>query len=168
MAYLVVPNDHHRLDAPIWKKRYPAMQVVTPEGARKKVAEVVAVDTSMPQFGDANVHFVTVPGTHDREAALLVHGRDGTTLVLNDIVGNIRHVSGFSGWFLRTMGFAGDGPHVPTPVKLTLRGGKDALRQQLLQWADLASLQRILVSHGEPIEDRPREVLRDLAASLAN
>ena len=26
-AYLVVPNDHHRLDAKIWKQRYPNMQV---------------------------------------------------------------------------------------------------------------------------------------------
>jgi hypothetical protein len=166
MAFLIVPNDHHRLDAPVWKQRYPYMEVVTPEGARKKVAEVVAVDTSMPQFGDENVHFITVPGTHELEAALVVHERNGTTLVLNDIVGNIRHASGFSGWFLRMMGFAGDEAQVPTPVKLTLRGGKEALRKQLLQWADLATLKRILVSHGDPIEERPGEVLRDLAASL--
>ncbi|MEC5385772.1 hypothetical protein VVD49_08555 [Uliginosibacterium sp. H3] len=166
MAFLIVPNDHHRLDAPVWKQRYPYMEVVTPEGARKKVAEVVAVDTSMPQFGDENVHFVTVPGTHDREAALLVHGPHGSTLVLNDIVGNIRHASGFEGWFLRMLGFAGDEANVPTPVKLTLHGGKEALRKQLLQWADLATLKRILVSHGEPITERPDEVLRDLAASL--
>jgi len=165
-AFLIVPNDHHRLDAKIWKDRYPAMQVVTPEGAREKVAEVVPVDTSTPQFGDDSVHFVVVPGMHEGEAALVVHGRSGTTLVLNDIVGNIRHASGFSGWFLRMMGFAGDEPHVPKPVQLLLHGGKEALRVQLLQWSDLASLKRILVSHGDPIEDNPREVLRELATSL--
>ena len=32
-AFLVVPGDKHRLDAKVWKERYPAMQVVAPEGA---------------------------------------------------------------------------------------------------------------------------------------
>ena len=43
---------------------------------------------------------------------------------------------------------------------------KNALRAQLLQWADIESLKRILVSHGSPIEDNPRQTLRDLASSL--
>src|SRR5947207_12675748 len=30
-AYLVVPSDKHRLDAKIWKDRYPDMRVVAPE-----------------------------------------------------------------------------------------------------------------------------------------
>ena len=54
-AYLVVPNDHHRLDAKIWKQRYPNMQVVAPAGAREKVEEVVHVDTTDPNFNDPNV-----------------------------------------------------------------------------------------------------------------
>jgi hypothetical protein len=33
-AFLIVPSDKHRLDARPWKNRYPAMQVVAPEGAR--------------------------------------------------------------------------------------------------------------------------------------
>jgi len=165
-AFLVVPNDHHRLDAKVWKDRYPSMQVVTPEGSRAKVEEVVPVDTTQPDFGDPNVQFVTVPGTRGHEAALVVRTRNGTTLVLNDLVGNIRHESGFGGWFLRMMGFAGDEPHIPKPVKLMLVADKAALRAQLVQWAELDSLQRILVSHGAPIEDHPSRTLRDLASSL--
>ena len=38
-AFLIVPNDHHRLDAKAWKNRYPQMQVVAPEGAREKIAD---------------------------------------------------------------------------------------------------------------------------------
>jgi hypothetical protein len=40
---------------------------------------------------------------------------------------------------------------------------KNALRAQLLQWAEIKELRRILMSHGSPIEDKPRRVLRDLA-----
>ena len=54
-------------------------------------------------FNDPNVAFVTVSGTRDSEAALGVRGSKGTTLILNDMVGNIRKTSGFGGWFLRTL-----------------------------------------------------------------
>jgi len=166
-AFLIVPNDHHRLDAKAWKERYPQMQVVAPEGARAKVEEVVPVDTSAPDFGDPNVQFVTVAGMHDREAALIVHASSGTTLVLNDVVGNIRNASGISGWLLGLAGFAGTSARIPRVVKLNLVYDANALRDQLLQWADVQSLKRILVSHGEPIETNPQQTLRDLAGSLA-
>ena len=165
-AFLVVPNDHHRLDAKIWKDRYPTIEVIAPEGSRKKVEEAVHVDTTDPVFGDPNVEFVTVPGTRGHEAALIIRTPNGTTLVLNDLVGNIRHETGFGGWLLRVMGFARNEPHIPKPVELVLVEDKNTLRAQLLQWAELKTLKRILVSHGSAIEDNPSQTLRDLAGSL--
>lgn len=165
-AFLVVPNDHHRLDAKAWKTRYPSIQVVAPVGAADKVAEVVPVDSTHPDFADPHVRFVTVPGTKGNEAALLVRSETGMTLVLNDLVSNIRDASGFGGFLLRMMGFAGAQPHIPRPVRLALVDDKQALREQLLLWAREHSLKRILVSHGAPIEGQPGETLRALAASL--
>ena len=52
------------------------------------------------------------------------------------------------------------------PVALMMIDDKAALRLQLLEWAEIGTLRRILVSHGEPIEGDPRQALRDLAASL--
>ncbi len=165
-AFLIVPSDHHRLDAKIWKDRYPAMQVVAPEGARRKVAETVPVDTAAPVFDDPNVQFVTVPGTRGREAALVVGTSNGTTLILNDVVGNIRNAHGIGGWLLNIAGFAGKGARIPKVVKMAMIEDKHALRAQLLQWSQIESLVRILVAHGSPIEAEPRQVLRELAESL--
>ena len=165
-AYLIVPNDKHRLDAKIWKDRYPQMQVVAPEGSRAKVEEVVPVDTVTPRFEDPNVQFVAVPGTRGREAALVVRSPSGTTLVLNDVVGNIRDASGFGGWLLHVVGFAGKEAQIPKVVKMAVIEDTNALRIQLLQWAEIESLKCILVSHGSPIDEKPRQTLRDLAASL--
>ena len=165
-AFLIVPNDHHRLDSKIWKDRYPAMQVITPEGAREKVEKAVPVDATSADFDDPDVALITVPGTRGHEAALEVRGPNGTTLVLNDVVGNMRDTSGFGGWLLRMMGFAGDKPHVPFPVKVAIINDKAALAVQLRRWAELPSLKRILVSHGSTIEDDPRGALRELAVSL--
>lgn len=166
-AYLIVPSDKHRLDAGIWKDRYPKIQVIAPEGAREKVEETVPVDIVTPIFDDPSVQFLTVPGTRGREAALVVRTSQGTTLVLNDVVGNIRNASGFGGWLLHLAGFAGDEAQVPVVVKLAVIEDTAALRAQLLQWAEIETLVRILVSHGSPIDENPRQVLRDLAASLS-
>lgn len=166
-AFLIVPNHLHRLDAKIWKDRYPQMQVVAPAGSRNDIAKIVPVDTTAPAFDDPNVQFLTVAGSHDREAVLIVRTPAGTTLVLNDLVGNIRDASGPGGWFLGLMRFAGNKPQIPRPVKEMLIKEPRALQDQLMRWAEIESLTRILVSHGEAIEDNPRQVLRELAASLA-
>ena len=165
-SFLVVPSDKHRLDAKIWKDRYPEMQVVAPHGARAKVEELLKVDTVAPEFKDLDVDFMVVPGTRGHEAALMVRSAGGCTLILNDVVGNIRDAKGFGGWLLRVAGFAGDEPNVPTVVKMMMVDDTAALRLQLIEWAAIPTLTRIIVSHGDIIEDNPRQVLRDLAASL--
>ena len=166
-AFLIVPSDKHRLDAKPWKNRYPAMQVVAPEGARAKIEDVVPVDTVAPQFDDPNVQFVAVPGTRGHEGALVVRTPTGTTLVLNDLVGNIRSEPGSRTLLLQQAGCAGKEPQIPRVVKMVMSKEANALRAQLTQWAEIESLKRILVSHGSPIEANPRQTLRDLAASLA-
>lgn len=165
-AFLIVPSDKHRLDARIWKDRYPAMQVVAPEGARAKIEKIVPVDTVAPDFEDSNVQFVAVPGTRGKEAALVARTPNGTTLILNDLVGNIRNEAGVGGWLLRMAGFAGKRAQIPRVVKMALIKDPQALRVQLMQWAEIESLKRILVSHGSPIEESPQQALRELARSL--
>lgn len=165
-AYMIVPNDHHRRDAQSYKERYPSIRVIAPAGAREKVEKVVLVDATFGDFGDRTVRFLPVPGTTEKEAALEVLSSDGMTLVLNDLVANIRGARGFTGWFLRLMGFAGDEPHIPLPMRRMLIASRSQVREQLLTWAALPSLRRILVSHGEPIEDDPRGALRRLAQSI--
>ena len=166
LAFLVVPSDIHRLDARIWKERYPAMQVVTPEGAREKVEEVVPVDSTDPDFGDPNVRFLCVRGVEGHEAALLVRTSRGATLVVNDVVGNIHDAHGPGGWVLKAAGFAGDEPQVPRVVKRKIVEDEIALSAQLEEWANIPSLSRVLVSHGDPIENDPSAALRNLAKSL--
>jgi hypothetical protein len=46
-AFMIVPNDHHRMDARSWRDRYPGIQVISPAGARAKVERVVPVDSTL-------------------------------------------------------------------------------------------------------------------------
>jgi hypothetical protein len=166
-AFLIVPSDHHRLDAKPWKERFPTLQVITPVGALVKVEKAVVVNAVHADFGDPNVVFSAVAGTKDHDSALTVTTPAGTTLIVNDVIGNIRDASGFGGWMLKLMGFAGTEPHIPLPIKAAIVDNKKALGEQLLSWAQLPNLRRIVMSHGEPIDDDPAAALRSLAASLA-
>src|SRR5688572_25218705 len=160
-AFLVVPSLMHRLDAPGYARRYPRMTVVAPRAGVEKIGEVVRIDTSTPDFGDSTVRYVEIAG----DSALEVDGDDGLTLIVNDLIGDIHGETGLGGWLLRVMGFAGDEPHVPAPVKLMLGKHKSDVARQFRSWADRADLRRIIVSHGATIEGDPRGALRKLAAS---
>lgn len=161
-SFLVVPNHWHRNDAFVWKERYPDLVVIAPSAARRGVEEVVRVDTSAPEFDDDRVRFLELPGTAGREAALEVREEGCLTLVLNDIVGNLPKSSGF---VLRALGFASERPRVPRIVKRVLVKDAPALRLQFDAWAE-QPVERILVSHGQPIVVDSQQVLRELASIL--
>jgi hypothetical protein len=161
-GFLIVPSVRHRLDAPAYAKRYPGITVVAPRAGKEKIGEVVRVDTSTPDFGDPSVRYVEVAA----DSALEVDGDDGLTIIVNDLIGDIHGETGIGGWLLRVMGFAGDDPHVPGPVKLALGKHKSEVAQQFRRWAERDDLRRIMVSHGDTIMSDPRGILRTLAASL--
>jgi hypothetical protein len=161
-AFLVVPSVRHRLDAPGYALRYPRITVVAPRAGIEKIGEVVRIDTSAPDFGDSTLRYVEIAG----DSALEVEGEDGLTVIVNDLIGDIHDERGLGGWLLKVMGFAGDEPHVPGPVKLLLGKHKAEVAQQFRRWADRDDLRRIIVSHGDTIEADPRGALRKLAASI--
>jgi hypothetical protein len=97
----------------------------------------------------------------------VVRRPSGTTLILNDLIGNLRRKDGFEGWLLHILGFGSDSPTLATAAKLLMIKSKGELRDQLLEWADRLPLKRILVSHGDPMETDPAGVLRDLARALS-
>jgi hypothetical protein len=166
-SFLIVPNAIHRMDARGWKERYPDIRVIAPAGARAKVSEIVPVDATTVDFGDPRVHFVTVRGTKEREAALLVQRPSGTTLVVNDIIWNVDHRPGVGGWLLKAAGFTGGGPKIPFLVAKKAIEDKNAFREQLELWAQSPNLRRIVVSHGDVVTEDAPAVLRKLSARLA-
>jgi len=164
--YLVVPGDAHRLDAKIYKERYPKLCVLTPPGARERVSKAVPVDATEVDFGDPDVRWHVVAGAGGHEAALLVRRVSGTTIIVSDLIANLRRKGGFEGWMLHVMGFGGDAPQVPAVERVLMVENKAQLRQQFLDWAEIADLRRIIMSHGEPIEHGAAQALRDLAKTL--
>ena len=165
--FLVVPSGMHRLDARIWKQRYPPIKVVAPPGARDAVEEVVAVDATSGIWDDEAVRFLAVPGTGGREAALEVRREGRLTLVLNDVLANVAHPHGLGAQVMaRLFGFGVTRPQVPWVVKRKAVDAPAALAAQFRAWASNPGLGRIIVSHGELIDRDAADVLRQVAAGL--
>jgi len=166
-SFLIVPNGFHRLDSRIWKQRYPDMKVISPPGAKARVEEAVPVDATTDILADANVDLIIAAGTPEAESALIVRRRAGTTLVLNDLISNIRHPKGIGANIMaRLFGFGVKRPQMAREVKWLLVKDRPALAKQLRGWAEIADLQRVIVSHGDILEESPEESLRAVALTL--
>lgn len=165
-TYLIVPSDNHRLDIAAWKKRFPDLTVVAPSGAREQISKVIAVDATQVDFSDPRVELSVVAGTGEQEFALMVETGSGKTLIVNDLIFNLPRLPGAGGVMLRVLGFGPGHPQMPKLVMLKLIKDKAAVRRQLQSWAEVPGLQRIMVSHGQPIE-APQKTLLELAHGLA-
>jgi hypothetical protein len=166
-AFLIIPSDIHRLDAKIWKDRYPDIFVVAPEGARERVEQIVPVNATQADLRDSKVRYLTVPGTDDGEAALIVQTSSGTTLVLNDLIWNVHDRPGLSGWLYRALHLTAPEPQIANVIRLRKIKDRRAVSSQLESWSRLRGLNRIIVSHGDIVEGDPPRLLRNLAQSLA-
>jgi hypothetical protein len=166
-AFLIVPSAIHRLDAKPWKLRYPQLQVIAPPSATDKVTEIVTVDTTsvdLIELQDPRVKIEVVPGTGGRELSMTVETATGRTLVVNDLIFNMPEMKGLAGWGLKLLGFGPGHATMPKLVRMRLVDDDEAVREQLRTWA-AGGFERILVSHGAPIEN-PRETLLELARGL--
>jgi hypothetical protein len=147
-SFLVVPNHGHRLDAPAYKKRYPAIRVYAPRGGREKIAEVVAVDGTYEDFpSDGAVSLETLHGVRDGEGAMIVRSSDGVTVVLNDAVMNMDPKKDVLGWLFTTVLGSAPGPRVSRLAKLLYIEDQKAMRADLERFATMPDLVRLVVAH---------------------
>jgi hypothetical protein len=165
--FMVVPNGFHRLDARIWKQRYPEAKVLCPPGAKRRVEQAVAVDTTRDVLEDEAVRFVVPDGTGGAEGALIARRSGGTTLVINDLISHVRHPQGIGANIMaRLFGFGVKRPQMAREVRYLLVSDKRALAAQFRAWAAIPDLSQIIVSHGEIVSSDPAGVLERIALTL--
>ena len=168
VAFLLVPNGWHRLDAKVFAERYPQAKVLCPSGSRKKVAEVVSPAGSYEDFpAEEAVSLETLDGTGEMEGVMTVRDGGETTLVLNDAVFNMPHLPGAQGWVLKHITQSSGGPRVSRIARLFMVKDKARFAAHLERLAALPDLRRVIVSHHETIVDDPAGTLRAIAAGLA-
>lgn len=166
--FIIVPNAGHRLDAPAWKRRFPAAKFFGPRGGRTRIEKAVALDGVYEDFpANDGIRLQTLRGVGDAEGAMIVRSSDGITIVLNDIVFNMDRKRDPLGFLLTTLFGSAPGPRISRLVKLLFVKDKDALRADLERFAQLPDLVRLVVAH-EKVAKGPgaAAALRKAAAYL--
>ena len=167
IRFLIVPGIGHRLDIKAWKRRFPDALVLCAPGAKEKVEEAVAVDATEDLMQDTDVELRTLPGVGEKESALIVRRKDGTSLLLNDVLANVRHPDGLGAHIMaRLFGFGVRRPQMPRVGKRMFVTDMKALANGLRELADLPGLKRIIVSHGDVITGDPAAELRRVVDDL--
>ncbi len=147
-TFLLVPHSRHRMDAPRYKARYPSLRVLATRGVVEKAREVVKVDGTYEDFpADDTVRLEMLHGVKDAEGAMIVRSLDGVTVVLNEVVFDLKPRRDLLGRVLTRVLGLGPGPRVTTVVKLELVRDAAALRADLERLAATPELRRLIVSH---------------------
>lgn len=164
---LMVPNRMHRLDAGVYKERYPQLRVICPRAAQVYVEQKVAVDAvaedELPRHG---IRCHVPAGLRPAEVCLELDVGEHRALVFTDILFNLKHAPGLDGIILkliRSSGYFG-----MTPVgRLLLLKDRAKFRGWLEQLAEIPRLKAICVGHGDPITADCANRLRSAAARLS-
>lgn len=160
---LVVPNGQHRLDAGVWKARYPALRVVCPEGSRAKVEEQVKVDGLDTEVLGLVVH--APPGLKELEHVYEIDAGAGHALVFSDAAFNLPHLSGFMGFVLKLLGSTGF--FGMTRIgRWQLLADAAAYRGWLEQAAADPDLAMLCVGHGDAVLADAAKKLKESAERL--
>src|SRR4051794_19032199 len=86
-AILLIPHRRHRMDAPRYKQRYPALRVFAPPAVLEQASAVVHVDGTFAEAPlDSSASLELLDGTGEAEAALVVRSHDGVSVVLTEVV----------------------------------------------------------------------------------
>lgn len=163
---MVVPSGMHRLDAAVYKERYPDLEVLCPAAARQAVHKVVAVDGAAEERA-TDLGFSTIHGTGMKPDELcfeLPLAAGGVAHVYCDALFNLDHLPGFGGFLTRLLGSTGffGTTWIGRRLSGDLRGWKAWLEAQSRR-DDVAV---ICVAHGKPITQDCNQRYAQAAARL--
>lgn len=164
-AFLVVPSGYHRMDAKIFKDRYPKAVVVCPRGARKRVSQVVPPEVTydaLPE--DPDVTLQHLHGVKEAEGVVQVGSAGGVSLIFNDALCNMPLAKGLQGFIMGPTGR----PSVPRIMRWLAVKDKAALAGQLRELAGTRGLKRLIFGHGQAVAQDAAEILRRAADGLSS
>jgi hypothetical protein len=164
-SILVVTHDQHMIDARPFADKLK-LSVYGPkecEAKLKRRADVAGFLADIPS--DPALDILPVTGARSGEPVAIVRSAGGqrvTVLVSDAVQNNTKESLGF---FPRICGFAG-GPKVVPLFKLLFTKDKAALKRQVLEWAELPGLARVMFCHGDAVTDGAAAALKAAAAGI--
>jgi hypothetical protein len=161
VSWVVVPNRYHHLHAAAMKARYPEAQVIGPATAlvrNKRLAVDLAIDDARLPALIPELAPVALRGVPFLDETLFFHAPTHTLIGADLMMCGCPADHWTWRWVARVLGQYRR-HKAPPDVRWKTRGSP-AVRASLAELARLP-LERILVAHADPIEDRPAEQLAE-------
>ncbi|MFO0549165.1 MAG: DUF4336 domain-containing protein [Polyangiaceae bacterium] len=161
VAWIILPNRFHHLQAPAMKARYPRALVVGPLSVKARNGEVVldrVIDDTELSALFPDFTSVALKGVPFLDETLFLHRKTGT-LIGADLMMCGCGADHFTWrWASRLLGQY-QKYRAPPDVRWNTKR-TDEVRQSITELAKLP-IERILVAHSDPVEDRPVEELKE-------
>jgi len=161
VAHVVAPSLLHHLFVPQALERYPQALLTAAPGLAEKRAELPVADVladEAPPAWEGVIDQQVIRGAPRLNEVVMFH-RPSRTLIVSDLVFNVRHPRGWStALALRMMGTHGRlrqsrAWHLYTKDRGEVRKSVE----KVLSW----DFDRVLPGHGEPFEGNAREAMRE-------
>lgn len=161
--YLIVPNKFHRLDASLYRDMYHDIKVICPAGIRNDVEKKVPVDYIVEDIAQKlGITYYNPEGFRTGELIYELDIDSGKALVFCDLLFNLEHFGGISGWLLRIIGSTGF--FGTTKIGRLMMKDKPAVKKLLLKLSETDNLKYILVAHGRLVSEQCNMKLREAAS----
>jgi hypothetical protein len=161
-AILVMPHDRHQMDAPFYKRRYPALRALAPEPAKPRN---VPIDGDLTELSGLGIRAYPLPGTSYHEAILELPIDGGFALCTCELLGNLSPPPrGVLGLAFKVLGPPGGGFGVSRAVRSREVVSRQAMRAWLVGLSARRDIRVITVGHGAPVTEDVQAALTRAAA----
>ena len=161
--YIIAPNSLHHLFAGEWLDAYPGAELCAAPGVAEKRPDL-AINATLRNDAEpgweGEIDQVLIAGNAIAQEVVFFHRSSGT-VIFSDLLQQIPP-DWYSGWrriVARLDGMTGPSPAVPRKFRLAFRSKARARADiaRILSWPAT----RVLMAHGEPVEDDARAYLED-------
>jgi len=164
VGHLVSPNMLHHVSIKAWAARFPEAQIWASPGVRKRsdVHFSRDLDDLPPAEWAGDIDQRIARGSRVMEEVVFFH-KSSSTLILADLIENFEGHR-LHGWFnhfmYRLIGVMAPHGRAPRDLRATYAGNHDRLRP-VVDWMIACAPQRIVVAHGQWIEENAVDRLRE-------
>ena len=163
--YLVVGHDQHAVDTQAFQEKLGLTSYGPKknEAALKERFDLTGTLSDIP--ADTSMEIIETPGSKKDETSIIVKSGSGSriSILTSDALQN--NPPAKLKLLFRLLGFGG-GPKVVPLFRLLFTSDRAALKKEILRWASLPALKRLVPFHGDIVEDGIAQALRTAATKL--
>ena len=163
--YLVVGHEQHAVDTHAFQEKL-VLQSYGPKKLAPALKERFNLTGALEDIpADSSMEIIETPGSKKDETTIIVKSGGGAriSILTSDVLQN--NPPEKLNFLFRLLGFGG-GPKVVPLFRMLFTSDKAALKKEILRWASLPGLKRLVPFHGDIVENDAAGAITNAATAL--